>query len=148
MLAVVAIAAWLGVMGLFAGAVAPAAFAVLSREDAGRLVGALFPRYYGAGAGLGAVALAAFAAGAAGRPWRAAEAITAGLLALMLALTLYAWLAVLPAAQAARAEAARQGPASAGAVAFARLHRLSTALNGAVLLAGVGAVVLLARRPA
>ncbi len=68
----------------------------------------------------------------------------------MLALSLYAWLVVLPAAQAAR-EAMRQAPpgvASVEALSFARLHRLSTVLNGAVILAGVIFVALqAARRP-
>ncbi len=59
----------------------------------------------------------------------------------MLATTLYAWLVVLPAAHAAR-EALRQsatvpGAVSTEALAFARLHRLSGLLNGAVMLAGV-----------
>ena len=56
----------------------------------------------------------------------------------MLALTLYAWLAVLPAAQAAR-EAMRRassGPGAVEALSFSRLHRLSAILNGAVMLAG------------
>jgi hypothetical protein len=68
----------------------------------------------------------------------------------MLILSLYAWLVVLPAAHAAR-EATRQGPVapgSANAQSFARLHRLSTILNGLVMLAGVAVVVLqTARRP-
>jgi hypothetical protein len=67
----------------------------------------------------------------------------AGLLAVMLGSTLYAWLAVLPAAHAAR-EAMRQlGPGAAEALAFGRLHRLSTVLNGVAMLAGAGAVALM-----
>jgi hypothetical protein len=59
----------------------------------------------------------------------------------MLASTLYAWLVVLPAAHAAR-EALRlaapaPGTVSAEALAFSRLHRLSSVLNGASMLAGV-----------
>jgi hypothetical protein len=59
----------------------------------------------------------------------------------MLAVTLYAWFVVLPAAHAAR-EALRQNGSAPGAVstealAFARLHRLSGVLNGTTMLAGV-----------
>lgn len=147
-LAGVAVALWLGIMACFAFIVAPAAFATLDREAAGRFVGAVFPRYYLAGAILGLVALAGLTAHGllpGARPW---EWMGSALVAAMLGLTLYAWLAVLPAAQAAR-DAMRQGPAAAAqteAASFARLHRLSTILNGAVMFAGVLFVVLTAMR--
>ncbi len=57
-----AVLLWVGIMALFAGVVAPAAFGTLDREAAGRLVSALFPRYYAVGATLGGVALAGLAA--------------------------------------------------------------------------------------
>jgi uncharacterized membrane protein len=64
-----------------------------------------------------------------------------GLVAVMLGSTLYAWLVVRPSAHAA-SEALRQAAPAAGAVsseslAFARLHRLSSVLNGVSLVAGV-----------
>ncbi len=146
----IAVALWLGIMGFFAFVVAPAAFATLDREAAGRLVGAVFPRYYLAGAVLGALALAVLVGQRlrdTGRPW---DWLGVALVLAMLALTLYAWLMVLPAAQAAR-EAMRHAPTGAAqveAVSFSRLHRLSTVLNGAVMLAGVAFVVFEAsRRP-
>jgi hypothetical protein len=146
MLALSSVSGWLGIMALFALAVAPAAFAVLPREEAGRVVGAIFPRYYGLGVALGTAGLAALLTGALGRSPRAADWAAAGLVALMLAVTLYAWLAVLPAAHAAR-EAMRQlGPTAAEALAFGRLHRLSTALNGVAMLAGAVAVAVLIGR--
>jgi len=69
------------------------------------------------------------------------------LVLVMLVTTLYAWLVVLPAAHAAR-EAARQvvGAASAEAMAFARLHRLSGMLNGVAMLAGALCLVALGIR--
>jgi hypothetical protein len=147
MLALASVSGWLGLMGFFALAVAPAAFAVLPREEAGRVVGAIFPRYYAVGAALGAASLAALAA-AAGRTWRVVDWLAAGLLAVMLGATLYAWLAVLPAAHGAR-EAMRQAGAGAGeAAAFGRLHRLSTALNGITMLAGLGAAAAMIGRRA
>jgi hypothetical protein len=134
-----AVLVWLGIMAFFAGAVAPAAFAALDREAAGRFVSAIFPRYYGVGVALGAVAAIALGARVALGARRAGDWLPLLLVTAMLAATLYAWLAVLPAAHAAR-EAMRQGAATPGsteAVTFARLHRLSGLLNGAAMLAGV-----------
>ncbi|MGH7369132.1 MAG: DUF4149 domain-containing protein [Candidatus Rokuibacteriota bacterium] len=135
-----AVLVWLGVMAFFAGVVAPAAFAALDREAAGRFVSAVFPRYYAVGAALGGLALAGLAVRALlGR--RAWDWLPLLLVGVMLATTLYAWLVVLPAAHTAR-EALRQtapapGAVSTEALAFARLHRLSGLLNGATMLAGV-----------
>ena len=146
----IAVSAWLGVMGFFAFVAAPAAFGTLERDAAGRFVAAVFPRYYLLGVVLGVVALAGLAGpqfSGAGRP---AGWLPLVLVLAMVGLTLYAWLAVLPAAQAAR-EAMRvapAGPASIEAVTFARLHRLSTILNAAVMLAGAAVVVLEAVRRA
>ena len=142
MLPAAAILVWLGIMAFFAGVVAPAAFSTLDRDAAGRFVSAVFPRYYAVGAALGALALAGLGLRLVLGPRRPWDGLPLLLVAVMLATTLYAWLVVLPAAHAAR-EALRQ---SAGrprarspreALAFARLHRLSGLLNGAVMLAGV-----------
>ena len=144
----IAVVLWLGVMGFFAFVVAPAAFTALDRAAAGRFVGVVFPRYYLVGAVLGACALVALIA--QGLRGRHGDWLGGALLLGMLALTLYAWLAVLPAAQAAK-QAMRQASSVGGgveALSFSRLHRLSTILNGAVMLAGMAFVVLdVARRP-
>jgi uncharacterized membrane protein len=136
-----AVLVWLGVMAFFAAVVAPAAFASLDREAAGRFVSAVFPRYYAVGAALGGLALVAVVARTVMAPRRPAEWLPLALVAVMLASTLYAWLVVLPAAhtarEAMRRSAAAPGAVSTEAVAFARLHRLSTWLNGATMLAGV-----------
>jgi uncharacterized membrane protein len=146
---IIAVALWLGAMAFFSMVVAPAAFGVLGRETAGRLVNAVFPRYYLIGVVLGLVALATVLpramSGAGAGTWAAAL-----LVALMVAVTLCAWLVVLPAAHAAR-EALRASPAGTDANAaarFARLHGVSAALNAVVMLAGVAVLVLeAARRP-
>jgi uncharacterized protein DUF4149 len=141
LLAAAALVCWLSVMGFFAAVVAPAAFATLDREAAGRFVSAVFPRYYAVGAGLGALALAALLARLVlgrGRPggWMALA-----LVLVMLGSTLYAWRVVLPAAHAAREALHQAAPApgtvSGEALAFARLHRLSSILNGVSMLAGI-----------
>ena len=136
-----AVLAWLGIMAFVAGVVAPAAFATLDREAAGRFVSALFPRYYAVGAALGGLALAGLGARAVLGPRRPWDWLPLLLVGVMLATTLYAWVVVLPAAHSAR-EALRQsapapGAVSVDALAFARLHRLSGLLNGAAMLAGV-----------
>jgi len=149
-LAGIAVLLWLGVMGFFAFVAAPAAFTALDREAAGRFVGAVFPRYYLVGAVLGACALVAhITQGLRDDGWHG-DWLGGALVLGMLALTLYAWLAVLPAAQSAK-QAMRHASSGAGgadALSFSRLHRLSTILNGAVMLAGMAFVVLdVARRP-
>ena len=146
-----AIVCWLGVMAFFGAVIAPAAFTTLDREAAGRFVSAVFPRYYAVGAALGGLALLALLVRLLLRDDRSGGWVSLLLVALMLASTLYAWLVVLPAAHAAR-EALHQTGAATGAVsieslAFTRLHRLSSVLNGVSLLAGIlGLVVVGLRR--
>ena len=57
-LTISSVSVWLGAMAFFSIFVAPAAFTVLDRESAGRLVTTVFPRYYLFGAVLGAQAFA------------------------------------------------------------------------------------------
>jgi hypothetical protein len=134
-----AVAVWLGAMGFFAFVIAPAAFSALDREAAGRFVSVVFPRYYGLGLALGLVALFGVGIRWIGTGWRGMDWVAAGLVLLMLALTLYAGAVVLPAAHAAR-EAARADPVAA--TGFARLHRLSGILNAIVMISGILVVVI------
>ena len=136
-LTLVAVALWLGVMGFFAFVIAPAAFATLERETAGRFVNAVFPRYYAVGLALGLAALASLGARRFGGGWRGMDWLSFGLVLLMLALTLYAGAVVLPAAHAAREAMRQAGMDPAAAAGFARLHRLSGVLNAAVMASGV-----------
>lgn len=145
-----AIVCWLGVMAFFGAVIAPAAFTTLDREAAGRFVSAVFPRYYVVGAALGGLALLALLVRLLLRDDRSGGWVSLLLVALMLASTLYAWLVVLPAAHAAR-EALHQTGAATGAVsteslAFTRLHRLSSVLNGVSLLAGILGLVAVGLR--
>ena len=144
----VVVALWLGAMGFLAFAVAPAAFTTLERDAAGRLVSAIFPRYYLAGTALGAIALAACAVRAARSGARMGDWAVIGLVVLMVAVTLYAWTAVLPAAHAAREAMHRPGAGAEAAAQFARLHRISGVLNGIAMLAGAAALAAeVLRRP-
>jgi uncharacterized protein DUF4149 len=141
-LTMAAIALWLGAMGFFAFVVAPAAFSTLDREAAGRFVGAVFPKYYAVGFGLGLAALAGLLVRAVGRGFRPGDWIPVGLVVLMLALTLYAGAVVLPAAHAAREAMRTAGVDPAAATGFARLHRISGILNVIVMLSGVVALIM------
>jgi len=145
-----AIALWLGAMAFFAVFVAPAAFATLEPEAAGRFVSVIFPRYYLMGTALGVLALAGCVGRGMLRGWRGWDWLPFGLVLLMLALTLYAWVVVLPAAHAAR-EAMRQagaGATPAETLRFARLHRISGVLNGIVITAGAALLLVeVMRRP-
>ena len=147
---IVFVALWLGAMGFFAFAVAPAAFTTLERDAAGRFVSVVFPRYYLTGTVLGLLALAGLVARVLLRGGRRWDWLPLVLLGIMLALTLYARVVVLPAAEAARA-AMRQvggGHGSAETLRFAKLHRISGALNVVVMAAGVDflAVEVMRRR--
>jgi len=147
LLTIVATALWLGAMGFFALVVAPAAFGTLDREAAGRLVSAVFPRYYAVGLALGLAALLGLGARWTGGMWRSLDWLPLGLVVLMLALTLYAGAVVLPAAHAAREVMRQAGADPSAAAAFARLHRLSGILNAIVMVSGVVVVVVeMARR--
>jgi len=145
-LTLVAVALWLGSMGFFALVVAPAAFATLDREAAGRLVSAVFPKYYAVGLGLGLLAAAGMLVRFAARGWRPLDWLPAGLLLAMLALTLYAGAVVLPAAHAAREAMRAAGADPSAAAGFARLHRLSGILNAAVMVSGLVLLVVEAVR--
>ncbi len=114
---------------------------LLARGDGLLRRGGRARRDYAIGAGLGSLALLALLARLLLRDGRAGGWLSLLLVAVMLASTLYAWLVVLPAAHAAR-EALGQSAPAAGAVsteslAFTRLHRLSSLLNGVSMVAGV-----------
>lgn len=149
-LTISSVSVWLGAMAFFSFFVAPAAFSVLDRESAGRLVTTVFPRYYFFGLVLGLLGLVGVAGRLLERGERQAPWGTLALLLLMLGLTLYAIWVLLPASQTARVamHAAGVAPGSAApeARAFARLHRVSVILNGVTLLAGLGLVCLEAVR--
>lgn len=133
LLTIVSVSFWLGAMVFFSAFVAPAAFSVLDRESAGRLVSTVFPRYYVFGTGLGIVALA----GVVGRlrsgkpPWGSLM-----LLLLMLGMNAFTMAVLLP-----QLEALRPG-VPGGSLAFARLHLFSVGLNLTTMLAGLTLVVV------
>lgn len=125
-------------MIFFSAFVAPAAFSVLDRESAGRLVNTVFPRYYLFGISLGILALI----GVVGRFLQGREiawgplVLVVLMLGLMLGMNVFSMLVLLP-----KLHALRQAMAGSS-LAFARLHRLSVALNLATMLAGLTVVLV------
>ncbi len=125
---------WLGGMIFFSIFSAPVIFRVLSRADAGKLVGGIFPRYYLLGYVAGAIAFVLaiyFCISGRNRIWWLLSAVA---LALALGLTVYAGAIIRPRIEAIRATA--EGPDAQGdhAIEFAQLHRLSVSLNGGVMV--------------
>ena len=142
------LAAWFGALLFFSFVAAPALFGTLPRDAAGRAVSAIFPRYYLFGAACGVMALAARACLCLLRgEWKGAPLAQVVILALMLALTLYAGVVVLPHAAQARSALMRSPEDTAAQAAFGALHRRSVLLNVAVLLLGAAAIGILAARP-
>lgn len=135
-----ALIVWLGEVLFLSFVVAPAMFRTFAVEEAGRAVGTLFPIYYKIGYGAGAVMLVtalALRGLAGGRAW----ALIAGLVAVMLAATLYAGVVVEPRARALRPElhAASAPPVKEE---FDQLHRRAVQLNAVVLLGGIVVAVI------
>lgn len=139
----IAMAAWVGSVMFLTFGVAPILFKALDAEPAGKLVRALFPRYYQWGAISGAIALPSAVAVPLSfpemrGPWVGIQAMAtlAGVL-----IMLYVGNSLSPQINAAR----DAGPS--GEERFERLHRRSVQLNGLVLLIGVGLLIAFAARP-
>jgi uncharacterized membrane protein len=132
-----ALAVWIGEIVFFSFIVAPAVFGTIEPTQAGRVVGAIFPRYYalGIGAAVTAVGCALVLGRHAAAPgWWSATAVAVGV---GLAATLWAGARVHPQAQRLRVEAYAAGTEPAASEAFRRAHRLAVILNSTALLAGL-----------
>ena len=133
--AVMCVAAWLGITAFFSFGVAPLVFSVMERTAAGQVVAAVLPRYYITGLALCAVALVVYVAQAvSGRGGRVRPLLGVVLCAAMLGMLAWAAAVVMP-----QAEAARRGRDD---TAFARAHRTSVTLNGATMLAAAATILL------
>ncbi len=138
-LALACVAAWVGIVAFFSFVVAPLVFRTVDRAAAGLAVSAVLPLYYRWGVVLTTVALVGYLVAAAREAGRRLTAgVAAALCAAMVATLMWAWLVVLPSAEAAR---------QAGSdTAFAHAHRLAVQLNGFTLVAGVAVLALEALR--
>ncbi|MFQ5994847.1 MAG: DUF4149 domain-containing protein [Acidiferrobacterales bacterium] len=121
---------WVGGIAFFSFIVAPVAFRVLEQKEAGRLVRAIFPRYYKLGVACGVLiavsSLILLATRTGFASWLVAET---GVTLLMTTLALYSLML------AKRINLARDA-GEAQELVFKRLHRRSVLLNTCVLLLG------------
>lgn len=128
------IVCWLGGMVFFTVFTAPAVFATLTIGEAGKVVGAIFPRYYLLGyiAGIISLILAVyFAFSYEPRLWWSLAAVG---LAISLGLTLYAGGVIRPRIEVIRPVAGEPNPDASREAEFKQLHRLSVTLNGGVMV--------------
>jgi hypothetical protein len=132
---------WLGGMVFFSAIVAPVIFAQLPIAEAGKVVSALFPRYYVLGyiaGGLGLILAVYLCVMRTPRLWWAMAALA---LAIALGLTFYAGQVVRPKVDAIRTVAEEANPDPARRAEFDRLHRLSVIFNGAVMVLNLAALL-------
>ena len=142
---VLALAVWLGEIVFFSFAVAPQLFGNLPVQQAGEVVGLVFPAYYGIGNLCGVVLVAcALALRSWSRPGGGLWAVAAGLAALALVASLYAGFVVQPNASALRPQLHRPDTPAAVQEEFDALHRRAVQLNGGALVAVLGLAGLLA----
>ncbi len=145
---VLALALWLGGMALAALVVAPTIFSVLDswnaangRVLAGSLFGEILRRVYLVGGVAGGVMLLTLTVQRVLVPRPKAYGDRASIIALMLAATGYAALALQPQINALQLEASgpisRLSPDDARHTSFDQLHRWSTALMSLTMLGGV-----------
>ncbi|MFB6149165.1 MAG: DUF4149 domain-containing protein [Halobacteriales archaeon] len=118
-----ALGIWLGSIVFFSFIGAPQTFAVLDTDRAGRVVNAIFPRYYVFGIALGVVALVGTGVIAVSAGIDSAIVGVIGVIALGVGLNGYARWILIPKMDAA------------GEAAFERYHRRSVILNGVTMLA-------------
>jgi hypothetical protein len=136
---VAVLAFWVGVMLFFSGLLAPIAFQTFPTAQAGDLMNKLFAPYHIVGYVCGGAALltAWFAGGFRGK-------VRNALLIGLLGATLYAGLVLSPEARTLRAELRQTDTATENPVTKARfdaLHRRAVALNGAILISAMTALV-------
>ena len=125
---------WLGAIIFFSFFTAPVVFGRLPVHDAGKVISAIFPRYYLLGYVAGTVALVlAFYLMAARGP-RAWWSATIAALVFALGCTLYAGMVVRPRIDAIRTVVEQPNPDPVQKADFDRMHQLSVTLNGLVLL--------------
>jgi hypothetical protein len=152
-LQVFALGTWVGSILYFGAVVAPAAFTLLTQDQAGALVGLTLGRLHLLGVIAGLVFLLVTAV--AGRSPAALVRPAPLLVLLMVVLTFVSQFWVTGTMEALRTQMISQAgsvaatPAtSALRTSFDRLHTLSVRLEMAVLLSGLAALALASRKPA
>jgi len=142
-----ALIVWLGGVVFFSFIAAPALFRTLSTQEAGRVVGTIFPLYYALGTVAGVVALlVGFFLRLQAQEGKGKWLLAVVLLLVMLGANLYTWQVTLPRTRALRSEihSTAADPPPTIVAEFRRLHARAMLLNLVVLLAGVGVVAIAA----
>jgi hypothetical protein len=141
---VIALSLWVGGMALFTLVVTPAIFRSYARDQAGEIVGRLFPGYFLYTLALSGLALLLFFLLAADTSARSSR-ISLFLLAAALLVNTYITFKLHPDAVAIKQQVAsfeREPPDSPARSAFRRLHGVSAVLNLFVLADGVALLVI------
>jgi uncharacterized membrane protein len=138
---------WVGGIAFFSFIAAPSIFHALPRDEAGKVVTAIFPKYYWEGIICGALALTTSVVLGILTRWSVVLIVRTILLGMMVVGVLYAVLVLQPNIHAVKAQVAsfeNLAPTDPLRLAFARLHGRSFTVNAAVLLLGLVVVFLTA----
>jgi len=141
------IALWLGGMAFFSFVAAPSIFKALPREEAGRVVSDIFPKYYWQGMICGAIALVTSVALGMRDRWNMLLIVRTIMIGVMVIGILYAVVILQPKIQAVKAQITSfesLTPTDPLRLEFGRLHGRSFSVNAAVLLLGVIVVFITA----
>jgi uncharacterized membrane protein len=141
------VALWIGGMAFFSFLAAPSIFKVLPRENAGRVVSDIFPKYYWQGIICGAIALATSVALGMRERWNILLIVRTIMIGVMVIGVLYSVVILQPKIQAVKAQITSfesLSPTDPLRLEFGRLHGRSFSVNAAVLLLGVIVVFITA----
>ncbi len=131
---------WIGGMAFFSFIAAPSVFKVLPRDEAGKVVTEIFPKYYWEGIICGAIALASSLALGMRTSWSVLLIMRTILLGVMIIAVLYAVLVLEPQVHAVKEQITSFESLSSTdplRLEFGRLHGRSFSVNAAVLLLGI-----------
>ena len=141
------VALWIGGMAFFSFLAAPSIFKVLPREEAGRVVSDILPKYYWQGIICGAIALATSVALGMRERWNILLIVRTIMIGVMVIGVLYSVVILQPKIQAVKAQITSfesLSPTDPMRLEFGRLHGRSFSVNAAVLLLGVIVVFITA----
>jgi uncharacterized membrane protein len=141
------IALWIGGMAFFSFIAAPSIFKALPREEAGKVVSDIFPKYYWQGMICGAIALVTSVALGMRDRWNMLLIVRTIMIGVMVIGILYAVVILQPKIQAVKAQITSfesLTPTDPLRLEFGRLHGRSFSVNAAVLLLGVIVVFITA----
>jgi uncharacterized membrane protein len=141
------IALWIGGMAFFSFLAAPSIFHVLPREEAGKVVADIFPKYYWQGILCGAIALVTSVALGMRDRWNMLLIVRTIMIGVMVIGVLYAVVILQPKLQAVKAQMTSfesLSPMDPLRLEFGRLHGRSFSVNAGVLLLGVIVVFITA----